>query len=216
MSKMKKSLLAASVLAVTAMGSGPVLAEISANVGVTSNYMWRGMTQTNDQAAISGGLDFEHESGFYVGTWASNVSWGGEEGDETGYELDVYGGFAGEIGEFGYDVGYIKYMYPSYDDENFHEFYVGGSYSVFSAMISRDPKNKNNYGQVGVDFDLPQGIGLGLHAGRYNYDGGFKVNDYAVTLSKDDFSFAVTNTNKNEELGQSDNYRVAVSWSKSF
>ena len=213
MSKMKKSLLAASVLAVTAMGSGPVLAEISANVGVTSNYMWRGLTQANDQAAISGGIDYEHASGFYVGTWASNVAWEG-----AGYELDLYGGFAGEVGEFGYDVGYIKYMYPSYDDADFHEVYLGGSYSVFSAMVSYEPSEKDVYAQVGLDFDLGQGFGLGLHAGNYRFKDDEITNyvDYSVTVSKDDFSFALSNMSKNEEFEQSDNYRVAVSWSKSF
>jgi uncharacterized protein (TIGR02001 family) len=51
---------------------------ISANIGVVSNYMWRGVTQTLDGAAVQGGLDFTHESGFYAGTWASNIDWNDE------------------------------------------------------------------------------------------------------------------------------------------
>jgi uncharacterized protein (TIGR02001 family) len=47
--------------------------EASANVGVVSNYMWRGMTQTRNGAAVQGGLDLTHSSGFYAGTWMSNV-----------------------------------------------------------------------------------------------------------------------------------------------
>ena len=58
----------------------------SANIGAVSNYIWRGVTQTGDQAAIQGGIDVSHESGFYAGTWASNVDWdeGGSE-EVTGY-----------------------------------------------------------------------------------------------------------------------------------
>ena len=55
---------------------------ISANIGVVSNYIWRGVTQTGDQAAVQGGLDYSHESGFYAGTWASNVDF--DEGASEG------------------------------------------------------------------------------------------------------------------------------------
>jgi uncharacterized protein (TIGR02001 family) len=47
----------------------------SANIGAVSNYIWRGVTQTGDQAAVQGGIDVAHESGFYAGTWISNVDW---------------------------------------------------------------------------------------------------------------------------------------------
>jgi uncharacterized protein (TIGR02001 family) len=61
---------------------GPAAAEdpynISANIGAVSNYMWRGVTQTQDGAAVQGGLDFKHESGFYAGTWVSNVDFNNE------------------------------------------------------------------------------------------------------------------------------------------
>jgi uncharacterized protein (TIGR02001 family) len=54
---------------------------VSANIGAVSNYIWRGVTQTGDQAAIQGGLDYGHVSGFYAGTWISNIDW-----DEGGSE----------------------------------------------------------------------------------------------------------------------------------
>jgi uncharacterized protein (TIGR02001 family) len=74
-----KTLLAtaAASFATLMLAVGPAAAEepfsISANIGVVSNYMFRGTTQTGDQPAVQGGLDFTHESGFYAGTWASNV-----------------------------------------------------------------------------------------------------------------------------------------------
>ena len=98
------SLVAASPMA----GAVEVLGgDLSANVGVVSNYYFRGVTQTDDKAAVQGGFDWAHDIGFYVGTWASNVDFDGDtevvnvDGDvervktrdKTSYELDVYGGW---------------------------------------------------------------------------------------------------------------------------
>jgi hypothetical protein len=67
-------LLSASMISMNqALAQGPWA--FSANIGVVSNYIWRGVTQTGDQAAVQGGLDVAHESGFYAGTWASNIDW---------------------------------------------------------------------------------------------------------------------------------------------
>ncbi|MFB6259216.1 MAG: TorF family putative porin, partial [Thiohalorhabdaceae bacterium] len=59
--------------AVLLTGTGAAQAGLTGNVGVTNNYIWRGFTQTNDMPAVSGGLDYSHSSGIYVGTWISNV-----------------------------------------------------------------------------------------------------------------------------------------------
>lgn len=214
MSKKATSLIATAVLAASTLGSGIALAEVSANIGVTSNYIWRGVSQSDDGASVSGGLDYAHTSGLYAGTWAASI--------DGGTELDLYLGYAGEAGAIGYDIGYIHYLYPNDDDLDFGEIYLGASYSLFSAMLSYDPDNQDMYAQLGVDFELGQGFGLGLHVGSYRFKdedsvaGPVNYSDYAVTLSKDDFSFAISNMSKNEEWGQSDNYRVAVSWSTSF
>ena len=88
-----------------------VFGDISSNFTLSSNYIWRGMTQTMDSPGYSGGFDYSSESGFYAGTWGSNVSFGG-----AGLELDTYFGYSGEVeGGFGYDIGYINYGYPEVD-----------------------------------------------------------------------------------------------------
>lgn len=80
--RIPKASLAASLGSLMLVLTAPASAEdpynISANIGVVSNYMWRGVTQTQDGAAVQGGLDFTHESGFYMGTWASNVDFNDE------------------------------------------------------------------------------------------------------------------------------------------
>ena len=92
---------------------------VSYNIGLFSQYIFRGYTQTHNDPALQGGIDIEHDSGFYVGAWASNISWIRDRSD-TAYddgasiEMDFYGGYANEIGNTGisYDVGYLRYIYP--------------------------------------------------------------------------------------------------------
>ncbi|MFN3750570.1 MAG: TorF family putative porin [Thiobacillus sp.] len=90
--------------------------KLSANVTLTSDYVFRGITQTGGDPAIQGGLDYTHDSGFYLGTWASNVGWLEDfQGYDRGnMEIDVYGGFRGDIGKTGltFDLGAIQYIYP--------------------------------------------------------------------------------------------------------
>jgi uncharacterized protein (TIGR02001 family) len=119
----KKSVIAG--LSVAALGSGLAQSQqppasphtLTGNVGLFSQYIFRGLTQTNGDPALQGGLDYGHESGFYVGTWGSNISWlrdGGGYNASGSLELDIYGGFKGSIGksDFGYDVGLLYYWYP--------------------------------------------------------------------------------------------------------
>jgi uncharacterized protein (TIGR02001 family) len=90
---------------------------LTGNFGFFSQYIFRGLTQTDRQPAAQGGFDYSHASGFYVGTWASNISW---LNDSNVYraggslEWDIYGGYKGTFGksDFGYDVGLLYYWYP--------------------------------------------------------------------------------------------------------
>jgi uncharacterized protein (TIGR02001 family) len=119
----KKALMAAAVAA-TIMPFAASAADapasphtLTGNVGLYSQYIFRGLTQTDRKPAIQGGFDYGHSSGFYVGTWASNISW---LRDSAAYsaggsgEFDFYGGFKGSIGksDFTYDVGTLYYYYP--------------------------------------------------------------------------------------------------------
>lgn len=81
--------------------------ELSGNVTFATDYSFRGYTQTEQGFAMQGGLDWKHDSGFYVGTWASNLKWAGS------VELDLYAGFANEVGGISYDIGVIYFGYPA-------------------------------------------------------------------------------------------------------
>jgi uncharacterized protein (TIGR02001 family) len=91
---------------------------LTGNVGVYSQYIFRGLTQTNGDPALQGGFDYSHSSGFYAGTWMSNISWLTDSPTVTGYtssslEMDFYAGYKGTVtGDLGFDVGLLQYYYP--------------------------------------------------------------------------------------------------------
>jgi uncharacterized protein (TIGR02001 family) len=119
------SILASAVLIPTAQ------AEVSGNVAIQSDYVWRGISQNAEDPSIQGGFDYSHESGFYAGVWGASVDFGGAESTEG----DLYFGFAGETESgIGYDVGFIEYTYYGSEgasDANFTEYYLGTSYAGF-------------------------------------------------------------------------------------
>ena len=124
---MRKSLLAVAIAgafslpsAVMAQAAAPAAAPASphtftGNVGLTTEYLYRGIAQTRGKPALQGGFDYSHASGLYAGVWGSNISWIGDAvpGASASLELDIYGGYKGTIsGDWGYDVGVLTYNYP--------------------------------------------------------------------------------------------------------
>ncbi|WVN41834.1 TorF family putative porin [beta proteobacterium MWH-UniP1] len=147
---MKKTLVALSLAALTA----PALAQdkkapepdytISGNFGLTSDYRFRGISQSNKKPAIQGGIDFAHKSGLYLGNWNSSVSeWAAN--DSAGIEQDLYGGYKFEAMGISFDLGAIYYYYPGArksDTEsknvfNTREAYIGAGYGPISLKVSR-------------------------------------------------------------------------------
>lgn len=209
----KKSLLVAA-LSTGMIAASSAHAEFSANIGAASNYIWRGVTQTNDEAAISGGLDYASESGFYAGTWASNLA-------GSQYELDLYAGFGGEAGSVGYDLGVITYLYPIGDDElDFTEVYASASVAGFTAGVAyeisaEDDADSDVYLSLAYDMDLSEDVGLSIYGGDYSFDADSSADytHYGVSVAKGDFGFAIDKTDQDDAAGDP---RVTVSWGTSF
>jgi uncharacterized protein (TIGR02001 family) len=120
----KRSLVSA-VLVGAAAFSGSAFAGATGNVGAFSEYMFRGVEQSNG-AAVQGGLDYVHDSGLYVGTWISNTDWAGYQA-QVKYETDVYGGYTFKAGDFTFDVGALFYYYRNDTRSNTIEYYAGVS-----------------------------------------------------------------------------------------
>lgn len=154
-----KSLLAAAVAGSLFGAAGTASAEVSASVAASSMYLWRGQNLTPDGAAVSGSLDYAHESGFYAGIWTST--------ETEGHETDLYAGFAGEVGGLGYNVGYFYYMYPeevdltvperlSISDSAVADVYLGLTYGpAFVNLYQQvdDNADEDLYYQVGFTYD---------------------------------------------------------------
>jgi uncharacterized protein (TIGR02001 family) len=204
---MKKTLLASALLATT---STAALAEISGNVTLATDYAFRGVSQTDEQIAIQGGFDYEHESGFYVGTWASNIDSNFFSGTATDpqIELDLYAGYSGELANgVGYDFGILHYDYPGYDDADTDEFYVSGSYNGFSVSFNYSDElafvgstESAYYLAAGYEMTLPQDFGLALHVG-YSDGDAFDGGPGALSDSYIDWSVGLSKTVAGVDLG---------------
>lgn len=191
-------LACSSVFAEEAAAEAPEVSPITANVTVTNNYIYRGLTQTNSKPAIQGGFDYAHESGFYIGNWNSSISWVSDAANVAGgntsapIEMDFYGGFKKElIGEgFASDIGVLQYYYPTSGlpngttNPNTTEAYVAQNFTFgpvtgfakFSYAMSTIFGTANSRGSYYPDLTLNYdtgiwGIALNGHIG-YQYIAG--------------------------------------------
>jgi uncharacterized protein (TIGR02001 family) len=211
---MKKLILASAILA--AFGANFAQAEDSApapehafsyNVGVASEYRYRGISQSRFKPAYSVGVDYAHNpSGLYLGAWASTIKWIKDGGATDGkYEIDFYGGKKGEIApDIGYDIGGLYYLYPKntygnvagpYSNANTFElygkinkgpFYLKYSHSLSDLFGFQDSRN-SYYIDGGADLPLAEGLVLNLHVGRQKVANlsAADFTDYKVGVTKD-------------------------------
>lgn len=227
--KIKSLSIYATIAAVLASSGTAFAGDLTANVGVANNYIWRGLTQSENGAAVSGGLDYVTDSGFYIGTWASNVSY--VPADPFSFEHDIYLGFRG--GEtVTWDVGYLYYNYDTGANYDFSEVYAALGYKGFtlkySALVQSGRSESLDTGVRGigpnVDYGfgsstylsldyahtLPNEVTLGFHIGSHQGDFARSFNafttgsymDYNISLAKGGFKFMVTDT----DLGVDDQY----------
>ncbi len=155
--------------------------EFSGNVALTTDYVWRGVSQTDGSPAIQGGFDADLGNGLYAGVWGSNVDFGGgdnQDNSDESVEIDIYAGWAGEFNGVGVDVGVLHYAYPTSGTEtDFTEVYVGLSMGMFSLTqyfgldAGSDDLGDYNYGDytdLGVDLGEYNGVALSAHVGYFD------------------------------------------------
>ena len=179
---------------------------LSANVAATNNYLWRGLEQTGGDAAVSGGIDYAHDSGFYVGTWASNASWG-----DMKTEVDLYGGFGADINDsMSYDVGFIYYAYPDSisGDADFSEIYGSFTFTGLtvgvSVLTSGEGADAGDTIYASADYALSLGneAEVNFHLGSYSGDWLEEDSiDYGVSISKSGFTFGASATDLDDAAG---------------
>lgn len=170
---MLKNLVAGTALSIALFASGAMAAsheeedgfdlpgEFSANVGLFTDYRFRGITQTDNEPAIQGGFDWSHDSGIYFGTWASNLEFA-----DAHLEMDFYAGYGNEVGAFSYDLGVIYYWYPgarTNQDFDFVEVALGLGYDLEVAALSFGANySPENFGASGNALYLEGGVSVPL------------------------------------------------------
>lgn len=174
-----RGIVAASILATSGLAAVPAFAQetgdftISGNAAIVSEYRFRGVDLSGGDIAVQGGVDVGHSSGFYVGTWGSSI-----DEDSVGYghtELDIYGGWSGEIGSgVTGDIGVIYYAYPNAPagDFDYIEFYGSLGYTIGPVETT-----------VGIAY-APDQDSLGDTDNLYIYaDAGVGIPNTPVSLS---------------------------------
>lgn len=194
---------------------------VTANIGMTTDYVFRGITQNVGKPAIQGGFDYAHSSGLYAGVWGSNVGWiigSGAKGDAS-MELDTYFGFKNSFAtDFSYDVGYIRYNYlgtytppATYTKADTEEIYGALGYKWLTAKYSYSlgkfltvpGASGTNYLELNASYPIADtGVTLGAHYGKQTYKGTFAdtlaaagttatYSDYKLSVSKDFSGYVV-------------------------
>jgi uncharacterized protein (TIGR02001 family) len=154
------------------------------NVAIVNDYVFRGISQSNQDPAIQGGLDWDSGAGFYIGAWGSSI----EFGNDASLELDIYGGYRGAIENFTYDVGFLYYLYPETlaTKLDFWEVYGKAGYNFGPAAVTVGlnytpdntgpaPEDSSVYysGVVSVPlgdmFSVSAGVGYSALEGVQNY-----------------------------------------------
>lgn len=226
------------------LASPAAMAGVTGNVGAVSEYLFRGVEQSNG-AAVQGGVDLATDGGFYAGTWVSNIAFAGTSGQATTYETDLYTGFTKKFGNVGFDVGAIYYYYRDETAFNTLEVYAGvllgpaaikvyytpeyfgatdangddldGIYATANAAIALND-TLSLTPQVGFSTGDGPEVFFGTDAGG-NPDGEYL--DYSVTLTKTldaglSFSFAVVGTTLDTTLFPQDDEKIVVGLKKTF
>jgi len=171
-------------------------AESSANVALTSNYVFRGKTLSSDNMAVQGGYDIAQskDKGWYAGAFLSMFDFGpSNTGNKDGIETDLFAGWKGSFGkqsQFGWDAGFNLYEYQGATNvKGQTEIYGGINYeTAFFKLFIGDDDNYSNgdytYFDFGASFVVVKDIDLNLHAGHTSRDFDKDYNDISATLSK--------------------------------
>jgi len=232
---MKKSIVLATAVA-SVLTSGIAAADLTANAGAFSNYIFRGTTYSADNAVVQGGIDWSADSGVYVGTWVSTLG----NGPLIGNEIDLYAGYAGDAGGLGYDVGVLTYQYTSTPQANYTEAYISGTMNIITVglnyTVDAGSANKDAAFDTGDIYifgsaDFAAGpFDTSIYAGSYQFtndgkynNGDISYNHFGASLSKDSFTFAIDKNDvkdANKAVGglanNMDAVRFTVSFTKDF
>lgn len=184
--------------------AAPAAPSVSYNLGVISDYRYRGISQTRLRPALQGGADYTNPAnGLYAGTWLSTITWARDAGGGGHVEMDIYGGKRGELGGgVTYDVGLLGYVYPGngladvpgFVNGNTGEVYAQLGYGAWTAKYSSALTNLfgfvdsrySSYLDLSGNLDAGNGFTINLHAGRQHVQHSINASytDWKVGVSR--------------------------------
>lgn len=212
---MNKTLLSTAIAAALATSAFSAMAEdapaspLTASVAVVSDYLFRGVSQTHGSPALQGTVQYAFSNGFYVGAFASNITWVKDYTNKGNLEVDLFGGYKGNFTpDLTYDLGLIGYSYPDHgtatafgQNPTTSEAYFSLGYKEFSAKYSHvlsthfiswyngngsdDNTRGSGYLEANWAHDLGEGWGVSAHLGHQ------KVNNLSIA-NYTDFNVGVT------------------------
>lgn len=197
------TLVAAAAMADAAPAAAPASAWTqSGNLAISSNYIWRGVSQNANTVAISGGYDVAHTSGLSAGAWLASA--GDGYNSEYNTELDLYANYGFKVSGVDLSVGYIAYVYQGGSYANFSEVNVSATFAGVTAKVSKEITNAaagtgfsdfGYYYELGYTYSIAavKGLDLGLHYGWADKNGASrKEEDYSVSLTYPVAGFVAT------------------------
>lgn len=193
---------------------------LTANVGATTNYVFRGESQTDDGPAVQGGIDWIHKIGLYAGAWASNVE--NRRGDD-GFEIDLYAGFNFDLGNtMGIDVGAIAYEYTDNNFDDAQEIYFGFQYGDLSVTYFDGEYDRGGdyyYLDAKYTLALQNNFKLKFHYGHREADGpNNDANDVSMGISKKfgDYDIGLTFTSYDGDRSGDDEDELFATVTRTF
>lgn len=236
------TVLTLGLLATTAQAEDKPMAEyFSGNVAMTTDYTFRGISQSDEYFAVQGGYDFAMDNGFYAGVWASSVDFNTDDTTVDGAtaELDLYMGYSNTLKDwFDYDVGLIYYYYPGSDDAlnyNFYEVALGASRDIgqvttgISFNMSPEYFGDSGYAtytKLSAEMPVMENLTAAVHYGHQTIEdsaafGNPNYNDWSLgvtyNLAGFDITAAYIDTDlKRSELADGGEARGVLTVSKSF
>jgi uncharacterized protein (TIGR02001 family) len=153
--------------------------EVSYSAGIVSEYLWRGFELNDEKPALQGSVDYQHESGFYAGVWASQYDFGD---NDDGIEVDIYGGYSLDLNDdFWLDFSVTSYQYSGDSDASL-EWKIGFGHEFFELNYYHDQDLDTDYVELNSSYPLNDTWSINGHIGS-NDDGEDSYYDYAVFTS---------------------------------
>ena len=186
---------------------------LHADAAVYSDYVWRGLTQTNGRPAVQGGLEFVTDGTWYFGAWVSNTTMG--TNGQNSPELDYYVGMSNKGKGMAYDLGMINYTFPESSGDDFTEIY-------FSFILDSYSVKYSTSADVGtyIEFNMTQKLHLrkdtylNFHVGQYQINSGTDYIDGNVAIIVSEFSLTISQTTLNSTHDKDTKYFVG--WNRTF